>query len=210
MNEYVIYIYNKEMLFDTLMCVVEPQETGKLYTHEKKDDVTIIYDDEKIMGYNIECASEKLSIDFDGVLMLVEKTFDKEVQTFLEKTLGSIHTGSMQQSFVIGYVEECLPHEDSDKLSVCQVDLGTEKVQIVCGASNIAKGQKVVVATVGCMMPTGLAIVPAVLRKVPSNGMICSARELDLPVEMHKEGIMVLDDNAPIGQLFFEYVKELN
>ena len=60
------------------------------------------------------------------------------------------------------------------------MDVGTEKLQIVCGAKNIAQGQKVVVAKVGAVMPSGMMIKDAELRGVPSKGMICSERELGL------------------------------
>ncbi len=92
----------------------------------------------------------------------------------------------------------------SDHLHVCQVDLGDEVTQIVCGAPNVALNQKVVVATVGTMMPNGLLIVPSKLRKVDSNGMLCSARELNLPNAPQVRGIMVLDDDYIVGQPFFK------
>lgn len=93
---------------------------------------------------------------------------------------------------VVGHVVECAAHPTSDHLSVCRVDIGTgEILGIVCGAPNVAAGQKVPVAPVGTTMPGGLVIKKAKLRGEPSCGMICSERELGLG-EGH-EGIMVLD-----------------
>lgn len=73
--------------------------------------------------------------------------------------------------FVVGYVKECLPHEDSDHLSVTQTEVDNgEVLQIVCGAANIKKGQRVVVAKPGAVMPSGSIIWPGELRGVASNG----------------------------------------
>ena len=93
---------------------------------------------------------------------------------------------------VVGHVVERAAHPSSDHLSVCKVDIGTgEILDIVCGAPNVATGQKVPVAPVGTIMPGGLEIKKAKLRGHPSCGMICSERELGLG-DGH-DGIMVLD-----------------
>lgn len=100
---------------------------------------------------------------------------------------------------LVGYVAECAPHPDSDHLHCCKVDLGGgELVDIVCGAPNVAAGQKVAVAPVGSKLPDGTVIKKAKLRGQPSNGMICSERELGLS-EDHS-GILVLPDTAQPGR----------
>ncbi|CAI6045825.1 phenylalanine--tRNA ligase subunit beta [Cohnella sp. JJ-181] len=105
---------------------------------------------------------------------------------------------------VVGYVLEKEKHPDADKLNVCKIDAGTgETLQIVCGAPNVAAGQKVPVALVGAKLPGDLQIKRAKLRGVESQGMICSARELGindklLPKEL-QEGILVLPADAEIG-----------
>jgi phenylalanyl-tRNA synthetase beta chain len=101
------------------------------------------------------------------------------------------------EKIVVGYVQSCEKHPDADKLSVCQIDLGTAVRQIVCGAKNIAAGQYVPVATVGAVMPNGMKIKHAKLRGVESDGMVCSSTELGLP--KLGEGILVLDET--IGKL---------
>ncbi len=107
-------------------------------------------------------------------------------------------------NIVIGHVLSCEKHPEADKLSVCTVDVGTgESLSIVCGAPNVAQGQKVPVATVGTVMPGGLVIKKAKLRGVASFGMICSERELGLS-EDHS-GIMVLPEDASVGMKFVEY-----
>ncbi|PSM51935.1 phenylalanyl-tRNA synthetase, beta subunit [Campylobacter blaseri] len=105
---------------------------------------------------------------------------------------------------VVGYVKSKKKHENSDKLSICEVDVKDEVLQIVCGAKNVEAGQYVAVSLVGAVLPSGLKIKTTKLRGVESNGMICSSTELGL-IKIN-EGIMILDDS--IGKL--ELGKELS
>lgn len=99
----------------------------------------------------------------------------------------------------VGFVAECTAHPDSDHMHCCKVDLGQgDLVDIVCGAPNVAAGQKVAVAPVGAKLPGGLVIKKAKLRGQPSHGMICSERELGLS-EDHS-GIMILPDAMNVGE----------
>jgi phenylalanyl-tRNA synthetase beta chain len=118
--------------------------------------------------------------------------------------VDSITEHNIPAKVVVGEVKSCQKHPDADKLNVCQVDIGSEVVQIVCGASNVVNAKYVAVATVGAVLPGDFKIKKAKLRGVESFGMICSSSELGLPdVE---DGIMILDDS--IGKL--EVGKELN
>ncbi|MGZ5041704.1 MAG: phenylalanine--tRNA ligase subunit beta [Usitatibacter sp.] len=99
---------------------------------------------------------------------------------------------------VVAHVKSVAPHPNADKLRVTEVDAGTgETLQIVCGAPNVAAGQKVPCALVGARLP-GMEIKKAKLRGVESSGMLCSARELGLS-EDHA-GLLVLDADAPVGE----------
>ncbi|MDJ0799755.1 MAG: phenylalanine--tRNA ligase subunit beta [Calothrix sp. MO_167.B12] len=101
---------------------------------------------------------------------------------------------------VIGKVVERQPHPNADKLSVCQVDIGKgELLNIVCGASNVCADIYVPVATVGTYLPNiELKIKPTKLRGEPSNGMICSLKELGLPTDV--DGIHIFtQENLEIG-----------
>ena len=111
--------------------------------------------------------------------------------------VDSLERISIAPKVVIGKVLEKEKHPDADKLNICQVDLGTHQVQIVCGAKNVEAGQFVPVATVGCDLGNNFVIKEAKLRGVESNGMICSATELGLP--KLNDGILELDDS--IGEL---------
>ena len=109
----------------------------------------------------------------------------------------------LSPKFVVGYVETKEKHPDADKLSVLKVNVGNEHLQIVC-APNVEAGQKVVVAKVGAVMPSGMVIKDAELRGVASSGMICSMKELNLPNAPQEKGIMVLSNDYEIGQAFFD------
>ncbi|MGB2252962.1 MAG: YtpR family tRNA-binding protein, partial [Flavobacteriaceae bacterium] len=109
---------------------------------------------------------------------------------------------------VVGQVLECEQHPNADRLRVTQVDLGNEKVQIICGAPNVAIGQKVPVATVGTSLfdreGKAFLIKKSKIRGEESHGMICAEDELGLG-ESH-DGIMVLDaqlkNGTPCSEIF--------
>ncbi len=121
--------------------------------------------------------------------------------------------GSSLQGVVVGYVLETKQHPNADRLTLCQVDTGTETVQIVCGAKNVATGQKVPVALVGTTLPVKLddgsflTLKKTKLRGEVSNGMICAEDELGLGSD--HSGIMVLDESlktgTPISEVFDLY-----
>ncbi|UYG09452.1 phenylalanine--tRNA ligase subunit beta [Halomonas sp. M4R1S46] len=110
------------------------------------------------------------------------------------------------EGVVVAEVVAKAPHPDADKLSVCQVDDGSgEPVPVVCGAPNVAEGQKVPFARVGGVLPGDFKIKKAKLRGVESRGMICSASELGLAEET-SEGILVLPVGAPAGEDFRDFL----
>ncbi len=106
-------------------------------------------------------------------------------------------------NLVVGHVLTCTNHPDSDHLHVTTVDLGTRVDQIVCGASNVAAGQYVIVAQIGTVLPGDFKINATKIRGVESNGMICSLQELGLDdkyiPENFKDGIFYFDSEKPIG-----------
>ena len=123
--------------------------------------------------------------------------------TEVESIKGSL------KGLVIGKVLTCTDHPDSDHLHVTTVDIGNGQThQIVCGAPNVAAGQKVVVATVGTKLYSGdesFTIKKSKIRGVESNGMICAEDEIG--VGTSHAGIIVLPDDAPVGTPACEYYK---
>ncbi len=130
---------------------------------------------------------------------------------------GFEHLGEKYKGFVVGKVLEVQKHPNADKLSVCKVDVGKEQLQIVCGAPNVAAGQKVAVGLAGAVVPKNqhdpngpeqsrrtFTLSNVKLRGVDSFGMICSEYELDLGAD--KDGILVLDTKAKIGQQFSTFL----
>ena len=107
-------------------------------------------------------------------------------------------------NLVVGEVIECEMHPDSDHLHVCKVNVGNEILQIVCGAPNVRKGLKVIVALVGAELPGDFKIKAGKIRGVESNGMLCSIAELGLDSKFlkseDKEGIHELPETAVPGE----------
>lgn len=112
-------------------------------------------------------------------------------------------------NLVIGRIEECFPHPDSDHLNICKVDVGTDIRQIVCGASNVRVGLKVIVALPGAILPGDFEIKAGKIRGEESNGMICAKFELGLEEkneETYAAGITELGDDAIVGSDPLEYL----
>lgn len=196
--------YNKEGVGDIFLISLQPVNQVN-FTYEKKDDVVKIVNSEtgETAGFNLFNASNYVSFTVTkGLVDLTEELVAKLNEIINSHGFTDQLTADLSPKFVVGYVKEKEKHPQADKLSVCKVDVGTEILQIVCGAPNVDAGQKVVVAKIGAVMPSGLVIQPAELRGISSQGMICSARELALPNAPEKKGILVLEDTYTVGTEF--------
>ena len=118
---------------------------------------------------------------------------------------GFVSQADRFANVVVGQVLEVKPHPNADRLRLTVVDVKTAKLNIVCGAPNVAAGQLVPVALVGAVLPNGLEIKAAEIRGEKSEGMLCAEDELGLG-DGHA-GIMVLSSKARVGQLFAKYLK---
>ena len=111
---------------------------------------------------------------------------------------------------VIGEVMECTMHPDSDHLHLCKVNIGDRVLQIVCGAPNVRKGLKVIVAMPGAELPEK-TIKKGMIRGQESNGMLCSIAELGLESKFlkpeDKDGIHELPSDAPVGEDPIKYMQ---
>ncbi|WP_454785669.1 phenylalanine--tRNA ligase subunit beta [Legionella sp. WA2024007413] len=106
---------------------------------------------------------------------------------------------------IVAEVLSTKPHPNADKLTVCEVNANTDKpLQIVCGASNVRAGLKVALAMIGARLPGGFNIKESKLRGELSQGMLCSVSELGMAEQ--SEGIMELEEDAPVGMDLREYL----
>lgn len=115
-----------------------------------------------------------------------------------------VDPGEGLEKVVTGRIEKLEPHQNSDHLQICTMNVGlAENIIIVTGAQNVAEGQVVPVAMVGAHLPNGMKISKGKLRGVASNGMLCSAQELKLDLEKlpeeQKTGIFILPSDTPVG-----------
>lgn len=199
----MIFAYNKEHVGDTLLIIVADDQGMKQGVERKGDVAKITTEDGKIVGWNLFSISEKMVIEGNGQVTLSNDQLQTINDWIHEAGFADTILADNEPKFVVGYVQTCEPHPDSDHLSITEVAIDQGKVvQIVCGAPNIRKGLKVVVAKPGAMMPDGLLIWPGELRGVASTGMICSAKELQLPNAPKKRGILELPQDAIVGSAF--------
>ena len=194
--------YNPKGVGDVAFIQIEPS-VGP-FEYEQKQNVVEIKKENEVVGYNIFNVSNNVTINDNGHIKLTTELIKDFQQLITEAGFDYQLDTDVSPKFVVGYVETKEKHPNADKLSVLNVNVGTEKLQIVCGAPNVESGQKVVVAKVGAVMPSGMVIKDAQLRGVDSSGMICSMKELNLPNAPKEKGIMVLNDDYDIGQAFFE------
>lgn len=195
------FVYNSKGIGDVLIITLTQKEE-KVNGETFGDVVRLVDEAGEVVGYNIFRVSTYMTIQGNGPLT-VDETLVGQVQDIFNKNGVTDELQlDLSPKFVVGYVKEKKAHEDASKLNVCQVDVGDEDLQIVCGAPNVDAGQKVVVAKVGAIMPNGMLIKESSLRGVESKGMICSARELNLPYASDKKGILVLDQESEVGSPF--------
>ncbi len=113
--------------------------------------------------------------------------------------------GAGLEQVVVGMIEECRPHPDADRLSLCIVDAGEGKSRsIVCGAANMGAGDKVAVALPGAVLPNGTKVKKSKLRGQVSEGMLCSEPELGLGEDA--SGLLILPADAPAGTTLVGYL----
>ncbi|HDJ5123367.1 TPA: DUF4479 domain-containing protein [Staphylococcus aureus] len=208
--------YNPKYVGDVAFLQIEPVE-GELNYNKKGNVVEItnegnvvgynifeITNEGNVVGYNIFEISKDITIEETGHIKLTDELVNVFQKRISEAGFDYKLNADLSPKFVVGYVETKDKHPDADKLSVLNVNVGNDTLQIVCGAPNVEAGQKVVVAKVGAVMPSGMVIKDAELRGVASSGMICSMKELNLPNAPEEKGIMVINDSYEIGQAFFE------
>ena len=191
----VAIFYQKESLKDTLMVVLNNHNVVKT---DKQFNFCAMYDDKnEVVGINIFNFSKHEPNIKNGYLKLDEK---------LAKLIKDVTNIDLSQyiginNFKVGKVIQC---EDivNTHLHKTIVDIGSEKLNIICGAKNCRLDLKVVVATIGAILPNGSIIKEGMLLNNKSFGMLCSAKELNIKNKFNDEGIIELDDSYQVGSDF--------
>ena len=199
----MIFAYNPKHVSDTLMVITADDKSMKQATERKGNIARLTTEDGRVIGWNFFDISNEMTIEGVGQVQLTDEQFAQLNELVQKAGFEDVLEKDNTPKFVVGLVKNCVPHEDSDHLSVTEIEVDNgEVLQIVCGAANIRKGLKVVVAKPGAMMPDGLLIWPGELRGVESFGMVCSAKELNLANAPMKRGILELPQDAVVGSAF--------
>lgn len=195
--------YNRAHVGDVLLVQLADEAIVKTKV-EKKGDVALLKEAStgEVKALNLFNASNYLTIATEGIVEVTKEVVEALTQALAKNDVTVDLDVDFSHKFVVGHVETKEKHPNADKLNICTVNVGEETLQIVCGAPNVEAGQKVVVAKIGAVMPSGMLIKEGNLRGVDSFGMICSARELAIPNAPSEKGIMVLAEDAKIGEPF--------
>ncbi|AHN22936.1 YtpR family tRNA-binding protein [Lysinibacillus varians] len=195
--------YNKEHVGDVLLVQLATEAIVKTEV-ERAGDIAILKEAQtgEIKAFNLFNASKYVQVEAQGNVEITPE-FVAQLEAAITNNGATISLDvDFSPKFVVGYVETKEKHPNADKLSICTVNVGEETLQIVCGAPNVDAGQKVVVAKIGAVMPSGMLIKEGNLRGVDSFGMLCSARELAIPNAPSEKGILILPEAAVVGSAF--------
>ncbi|KOS67605.1 tRNA-binding protein [Lysinibacillus contaminans] len=195
--------YNKQYVGDVLLVQLATEAIVKTVV-ERAGDIAILKEAQtgEIKAFNLFNASSYVKTEAQGNVEVTPELVE-QIEAAIEKNGASISLDvDFSPKFVVGFVETKEKHPNADKLSICTVNVGEQSLQIVCGAPNVEAGQKVVVAKIGAVMPSGMLIKEGNLRGVDSFGMLCSARELAIPNAPSEKGILVLPADAVVGSAF--------
>lgn len=199
----MIFTYNKENVGDVLMVIVK--DSQQKLAVERQGRVARIFseDTNETLAWNIFEVSDLIKIKQRGQVFLTDEDVAILNEELQREGFKEALVVDEQPKFVVGQIINLAKHPDSDHLNICQVQIGQDEVvQIVAGAPNVSVGLKTIVALPGAMMPDGSLIFPGKLRGVDSFGMMCSPRELSLENAPQKRGIIELDEQAIVGDVF--------
>lgn len=199
----MIFTYNKENVGDVLMVIIK--DSQQKLAVERQGRVARIFseDTNETLAWNIFEVSDLIKIKQRGQVFLTDEDVAILNEELQREGFKETLVVDEQPKFVVGQIINLAKHPDSDHLNICQVQIGQDEVvQIVAGAPNVSVGLKTIVALPGAMMPDGSLIFPGKLRGVDSFGMMCSPRELSLENAPQKRGIIELDEQAIVGDVF--------
>lgn len=196
------FFYNQKIIGDVLIVIIDNQ--APMTRYESHDDVTLVYSQDKLIGINIFNISDVIKFKTTGRIVLPSNAL---VDVVNDK-IASLNVGKIdyvaRTGFTIGRILTVDEHPESDHLHILTVDIGSEVLDIVCGARNVKENMLVVVATLGTMMMDGSVIVPGKLLGEQSNGMCCSPKELGLNIDYPAHHLLELDEGkVKVGDDFF-------
>lgn len=184
-----IVIYNKDIYKDTAMFVIRQEvDTPKITI---KKNLVFFEDSKGICSLNVLDASKHFKSK-EGY-----HTLSKEQMEFLEKN----NIKKEIDFFTVGEIISREKHPTSDKLFLLKVDVKTAQLQIVTNSLNSLKGEKIVVANIGAILPSGKYITHSKVMGVESQGMLCGAKTLCIKSEQ-TEGVLLLDKKETVGDEF--------
>ncbi|WP_353891693.1 YtpR family tRNA-binding protein [Lactococcus lactis subsp. lactis] len=190
---------------DVLM-LITANDKGEKVNFERKGKVARVFIEKTgaTVAWNIfEAKSLLANLSGNGQVVLSSDDIETLNKELGKSGFSDVLVHDAQPKFVVAEIVEMEDHPDSDHLHICKVNVGfADPVQIVCGAPNAALGLKTVAALPGAMMPNGSLIFPGALRGVQSYGMLCSARELELPNAPEVRGIIELSSDLSAGKAF--------
>lgn len=205
LNEKYAFYYDYESIGDVLLIVINSSSEipNKAI---KKDDVTILYKNDELIGINIFNISKVLKIKAKGFIPLVNEKILDVINHIIENAGLEKLPLQKESGFRVAKIIEIEDHPDSDHLHICTVDVGDkEPLQIVCGAFNARKDLICVCAMPYTFMPNGAQIIPDKLIGIDSYGMLCSGRELNLEGYEGKRGLLELNNDYKVGTDFWTY-----
>jgi tRNA-binding protein len=196
------YFYNKNLIGDVLLISIDNELTT---TNIKTfDDITLVYHDDILTGINIFNFSSVVKIKNEGRIVLPPNEMIDAINSKLSLISEIKLPYVTETGFKVGKILTVDEHPESSHLHILTVDIGSEVLDIVCGAYNVKENMLVVVATIGTVMMDGTVIKPGKLLGEVSNGMCCSPKELGLKMDYPLHHLLVLDeDKVTIGQDFF-------
>ncbi len=178
--------------FDVLLVTIENKKIDFL---KVKNNLVILYSNNEIVGFNIF----NPNIDKTKNNFLQNENYENYVK---KEVSGYFKEVNFHKQFVITKVTKCEKIEGTH-LSLCEVILNGQSIQIVCGAKNVRKDLVTVLATEGSWMPNGIRIGHGKLKGYDSFGMLCSAKELKIDSDPNASGIIELNlPDSYIGQKF--------
>ena len=194
------YFYNRKLIGDVLLIVIDNEAQA---THiETKDDICVIYNNDKVIGINVFNISEVVKFKNEGRIVLPPNT----VIDIINNRLAAFNIEKLdyvtETGFKVGKILSVEEHPESTHLHCLKVDIKDQVLDIVCGAVNVKEDMLVVVATIGTTMMDGTVIKPGKLLGEVSNGTCCSPKELGIKIEYPPHHLLELED-VEIGQDFF-------